>query len=88
MKNLLECKFGDVVQTGDSYGYNICVCTQEKHINEHGLTVVTFLNLVNGSQYDSGCKPGGEHYLDYCQRVIDRLSEKQVLKIKEVWFAP
>jgi len=81
--NIYDCKVGDVVATGDSYGYSPCVCIKEKYHNENfGFTVVDFLNLTDGTVYESGAAEGFS--TDECQR-IERISPEQVEKIKKVW---
>lgn len=81
--NLYDCRVGDVVITGDSYGMSPCVCVAEKHMSdEYPFEVVTFLDLTNGVEYNSGGV--GMVSLDECMRV-DKISQNVVDRIKRAW---
>ena len=85
--NLYDCKVGDVVLTGDSYGMSPCVCIKEKHFDEgYKFDVVEFLDLTNGATHLSGCKIGSESLLDKCHYISEYpLSEKELENLKKVW---
>jgi hypothetical protein len=75
--DILDCKRGDVVCTGDSYGYELCVCLEEFHPS-NGLNVVTLMELNSGMQYESGYAPG--YYGDYCE-LRGKMSEEEILDL-------
>ena len=81
--NLYDCKIGDVVLTGDSYGMSCCVCIEERTYKEdYGFDMVVFLDLTTGNSHESGGT--GQFPLDYCY-LCDRISKEQVERVKQVW---
>lgn len=81
--NLYNCKLGQIVITGDSYGVSPCLVVAETHHSEElGFNVVTFLDLTTGVSHESGGISGQP--LDYCQ-IIDSVSPEQAQKIKDAW---
>jgi hypothetical protein len=81
--NLYNCKVGDVVLTGDSYGMDVCVCIKETHFDaDYGFDVVTFLDMTDGGVHKSG--GSNEAFLDQCY-LIQHVDEDTVSKIKKAW---
>ena len=65
--NLYNCKVGDIVLTGDSYGMDVCVCIKERHFDlDYGFDVVTFLDMADGGVHKSGASNDFCSYLDDC----------------------
>ena len=56
---IYDCKVGYVVVTGDSYGMSPCLCIDGPKKSENGnFDVMIFLNLTDGTIYESGGLPG------------------------------
>ena len=81
--NLYNCRVGDIVMTGDSYGMYLCLCIRASHPKEgYPYNLVDFLNLTDGSVHDSGSV--SDAYLDDCYYVT-RIEPEQVEEIKKRW---
>jgi len=83
MNSIYDCKVGDIVMTGDSYGMDLCVCTKERHESESlKIPVVEFLCLTTGAIHESGSVYSS--YEDDCH-LISRISKEEVDFLREKW---
>lgn len=84
MTDIYTCKRGDMCLIGDSYGYDMYVCVQDKHSSkDYPFPVVSFLTLeaphyIIEMGYDS-------HFgqRDYCE-LRGIMSEKEILNVESL----
>lgn len=79
---LYNCERGTVYLTGDSYGYDLCVCLgifPGKYF-----PLVHFANVATGQIHTSGHAPGGEGYSDTSYRIL-RLEDNELKIFLEQW---